>query len=47
MDESKCHLRCMPLKKKKSKNKTHTRKPSPCIMLYGLGKVNIETVELS
>lgn len=32
--------------KKTKSNNTHN-KPSPCIMLYRLGKVNVKTVELS
>lgn len=32
---------------KKKKKKKSTRKPSPCIMLHTLGKVNIPTVELT
>lgn len=35
-------------RKKKVKKPKHThKKPSPCIMLYRLGKVNVKTIELS
>lgn len=48
MDEVKVPFEMHDIKRKVKKQTTHThKKPSPCIMSYRLGKVNVKTAELT